>query len=425
MEYILMHKNVPVLSFDLVDSSFVGNINEIYSKEHVPVGVPDDDRERRLGFQNWWKERSIPASRENLRELLLSFQLDNQLELLPKCYGLSLSDCYWVKKAKGREASLKWDDINFYSNAFSDDVGKFLTAGQADGIAQDVDFMSPSPTPPGELQKKWSIREDGVRIFLKGGRNPYQQEPFNEVHASKIFELTGVPHAEYTLCTHNDDFYSVCPCIASDRLELVPAVEVFKSGKRTNSMSYFDQLFDGCSRLGMPDVHEIKQQLGKMFIVDYMIANTDRHLNNFAFLRNPDTLAWQGFAPVYDSGTSMFCQYSLYALSGPHVHILDSRNIPAKPFAGKQSEMIKRTLKNCSVSEFDFSRLGNVSSWFSDLFSYNSYIESERNKRLSLILKSRIAETELIVNSFLKRSSGIGDGSKPASIGDNSDPWSY
>ncbi|MDR3154072.1 MAG: hypothetical protein LBW85_07355 [Deltaproteobacteria bacterium] len=43
-----------------------------------------------------------------------------------------------------------------------------------------------------------------------------------------------------------------------------------------------------------------------MLAVDYLIANTDRHLNNFGALRNAGTLDWIGFAPVYDSGSSLW-----------------------------------------------------------------------------------------------------------------------
>ncbi|MCR5776733.1 MAG: hypothetical protein K6G84_04840 [Lachnospiraceae bacterium] len=41
-------------------------------------------------------------------------------------------------------------------------------------------------------------------------------------------------------------------------------------------------------------------------MTDYLISNTDRHMNNIAIMRNPDTLELLGFAPIYDSGNSMF-----------------------------------------------------------------------------------------------------------------------
>ena len=40
------------------------------------------------------------------------------------------------------------------------------------------------------------------------------------------------------------------------------------------------------------------ERFNKMLKVDYIIANEDRHYNNFGFIRNADTLEWLGLAPV-------------------------------------------------------------------------------------------------------------------------------
>ena len=38
-----------------------------------------------------------------------------------------------------------------------------------------------------------------------------------------------------------------------------------------------------------------------MLAADYILANTDRHLGNFGFLRDSETLEWKGLAPIYDA----------------------------------------------------------------------------------------------------------------------------
>ena len=45
--------------------------------------------------------------------------------------------------------------------------------------------------------------------------------------------------------------------------------------------------------------------LDRMLTVDFIIANEDRHFNNFGLIRNAETLEFVGFAPIYDSGTSL------------------------------------------------------------------------------------------------------------------------
>ena len=113
-----------------------------------------------------------------------------------------------------------------------------------------------------------------------------------------------------------------------------------------------------------------------MLTVDFIIANTDRHYNNFGFLRNPDTLEWIGLAPVFDSGTSMFHDEILYNLKNPYLR--ESLKIKAKPFASNQKEQMKRIPFREYCTVLDFERLDGVSEFFGKLISQNPYIEPEQ-----------------------------------------------
>lgn len=41
-------------------------------------------------------------------------------------------------------------------------------------------------------------------------------------------------------------------------------------------------------------------------LTDFVLTNTDRHLNNFGVLRDSQTLKFVRMAPIFDSGNSMF-----------------------------------------------------------------------------------------------------------------------
>ena len=41
-------------------------------------------------------------------------------------------------------------------------------------------------------------------------------------------------------------------------------------------------------------------------LTDFVLTNTDRHLNNFGVLRNSRTLKFVRMSPIFDSGNSMF-----------------------------------------------------------------------------------------------------------------------
>ena len=152
MECILMHKRIPVSSIELDDATgFIRKIGDIYAPEHLPVGIPvRNGIADRASFNDWWTDRSIPASRSGIREALEILEIANTQLLLLRCYGLSLSDQYWIKP---NGSDLSWDDINFFANSFSDDIGDVLFG--APKQANELNFSSPDNTSDGFLKKRW------------------------------------------------------------------------------------------------------------------------------------------------------------------------------------------------------------------------------------------------------------------------------
>ncbi len=403
MEYILLHKELPVLSFELDDDLYVTQINEIFDEKHVPIGLLNNSSESPVSaLRSWWKNRAIPASRQYLRETLELLRIKNSSELLSKCHGLSLSDHYWVKNLKDSEYNLKWKDINFFENNFSDDIGEILTGNFGIQDIDSISFLSPDGSTDGWLPKKWLI-ENEQRILLKGGSETYQQEPFNEVIASEICSKLNINHTTYTLRKHENTkglfFYSSCPDIVSTDTELIPAYSLFKTEKPDNNTDSLSLLFRACKKSGIKNIETLKSEFSKIGVLDFIIANTDRHMNNFGFLRNPDTLEWIGLAPVYDSGTSLFCKQSPADLRNPSKH--DSEYVETKPFAKTLRKQFDRILKVCGKPKLDFSALTEISNTFTNLLDQNPQNEG-RSEFLGTILESRIEETYRILNNEIK-----------------------
>ena len=69
-------------------------------------------------------------------------------------------------------------------------------------------------------------------------------------------------------------------------------------------------------------------------MLDYIIANEDRHLNNFGALRNAETLEWLGMAPIYDSGSSLGYDKSVPLM-------MNAREVICKPFKKHHEELLK------------------------------------------------------------------------------------
>lgn len=190
MKYILMHKETAVADIE-IDEVLCGikKINEIYSKEHLPVGVHiQHGTVDRTELNEWWIDRSIPASRSGVKKTLEVLNLSNTKMLLTKCFGLSLSDQYWL--CPFDRDDLNWKNVNFFDNPFSEDIGDVLLGKAVKNGA--FSFRSPDNTSDGCLKKRWKII-DGKRCLIKAGSAPLMLQPFNEVVATVIMQKLKIP----------------------------------------------------------------------------------------------------------------------------------------------------------------------------------------------------------------------------------------
>ena len=326
LKCVLMHKSVPVAQIELDDvSGFIQKIDTVFAPEHLPVGVAiRHGRVDRAELNDWWTERSIPASRSGVREALEMLDITNTRMLLVRCLGLSLSDQYWILPDG---SPLTWEQINFFDNPFSDDIGDVLFG--ATKKADNLNFSSPDSTSDGNLKKRWKII-DGKRCLIKGGSNPFRQQPFNEVIAALLMERLGIEHVPYSVVWNRDAPYSVCEDFITGDTELVTAWRIIQTQKRRNEVSAYRHFVNCAQTLGIPDVIPF---LDRMLVLDYLIANEDRHLNNFGAIRNAETLEWIGMAPIYDSGSSL--GYDKVASE-----IRSGRNVLCKPFKRQHEEQL-------------------------------------------------------------------------------------
>ncbi|MDR1541945.1 MAG: HipA domain-containing protein [Clostridiales bacterium] len=373
MIYTLMHKNTAVADIEIDDAiSVVARIHDVYDIRHLPVGVAvgDGAPDRKL-LNDWWVGRSIPASRQGIQDALEALEISSPQLLIDKCLGLSLSDQYWVRPVK---SNIVWDDINFFTNAFSGDVGNILFGGTV--RAGGADLMSPDNTSDGWLRKKWIIA-DGKRCLMKGGSNPFRQEPLNEVLATAIMSRLGIPHVPYTVIFDGRENFSVCENFLTPQTELVSAWYIMRTLKRPNSTSSYQHFLACCDAIG---ISRAEDAMAQMLALDFLIVNEDRHLNNFGAVRNAKTLEWLGIAPIYDSGTSMW-----HDLPTNEIGIKGTDK--SKPFRSTHKEQIK--LAN-SLEFVDFSKLSDIEEVANDIYKKALFIEQERRERLCLAVSRRV-----------------------------------
>ena len=372
MRYILMHREKPTAEIEIDELSNITNVYDVFAKEHLPVGTTKKGELDKTSLAKWWSKRSIPASRSGLRETLEKLDMSVPQELLTKCYGLSLSDQYWISP---KDKPLLWKNINFFDNSFSDDVGNLLF-GYGE-FSDSMSLVSPDNTSDGQLIKKWKI-SDGKRVLIKGGSNPYQQEPLCEVIASEIAERLGIEHTEYKIIWENDRPFSVCKDFITSETELVSAYNIMKNVKKPNNLSEYEFYIKCVEELG---IKNIRQQTEKMLVLDFLICNEDRHYNNFGLVRNAVTLEWEGVAPVFDCGTSLWynTQENLIKPISP--------SISSKPFKKTHNEQIKLVK---DFSWLDLDRLDGIECMADEILSQSEYISKARKNVLCNAIKQRV-----------------------------------
>lgn len=340
MQYTLMHKSIPVLDIELDEATgSVQTLGTVHQIEHLPLGTVDRHGiVDRTALNTWWIDRCIPASRSGVQQALETLDIPTPQLLLTRCFGLSLSDQYWVRL---RDSDLQWKRINFFDNPFSEDIGDVLLgkASKTTGF----DLRSPDNTSDGFLKKRWKII-GGKRCLLKAGSNPFMQQPFNEVIASLVAERLEIPHVPYTVLWDSGIPYSVCEDFITPDTELVSAWRVMQSVKKQNDVSVHQHYLNCCETFG---VSGIRHTVDQMIVLDYLIANEDRHQNNFGLIRDANTLEWLGAAPIFDSGSSLgYDKLSMQILSGVGVE--------CKPFKKTHAEQLKLV---SSFDWIDFDRL--------------------------------------------------------------------
>ena len=310
MKCVLMNKNTEVLVAEYNEvSKFFDRIIEVKNIHYAPYiieGIYEEGDENsnalKTNLSEWFKGRGIPSWRDKLDLLLHRLNIDTPSELLDKAFGLSLSDQYWIKPYG---SNIAYDDVNFFDNDF--DYAEFLEASlslNSKVVTKEASLKTPNNTTDGMLKKAWII-EDGVRYLLKSGYKNDVLQPFNEVIASMICDRLGFSHVPYTLTTYKDQVVSKCPCFITKDTELITAYQIKNNMKRYDSREDYETYIKKLEEEGI-DNARIKME--NMYILDYLIMNEDRHLNNFGIIRDVNTLKWVDVAPIFDNGQSLNVQ---------------------------------------------------------------------------------------------------------------------
>jgi len=143
----------------------------------------------------------------------------------------------------------------------------------------------------------------------------------------------------------------------------------------------------------------VEEKIAKMFILDYLMVNQDRHLGNYGVIRDVNTLEWIDVAPNFDSGQSMFSQKEVYEMNFVRANgcFFNNKSLDFE-------EILKCALDLFPSIEIDFKKLESIPlKWKTVLLKYQhiSLISDETIDTLIEGLQLRIAKLK---ESVLNRS---------------------
>lgn len=243
--------------------------------------------DNKLAIINWLAGRTLLLSRTNAKKLYQAFRLEqtqdetSRAKLAIACRALSILDNYWVKLDTD---NVTWDEVNLRHNSLNQAVAQIALHGTS--LSLQGSLVSPEFTTNGAYAKAWRRDEDGSLWLYK--LNDMQSTAKIEVMVSNILDCTNVDHCHYEAREDMDAYVCACPAMTSDEVSIADGLTF---------IGY-------CNRIGInPDDYlkeHDKDNYYNMFIVDYLIANPDRHGQNWGIEYDAGTMDILGLHPLFD-----------------------------------------------------------------------------------------------------------------------------
>lgn len=291
MLFLLMNKETTWLLFDCHEDEFgfvTGKEIEWYT-ELRPIGYDN--------IGDFLDARKAPKHRKHIAELLKKYGCESIENFLKLTHALSLNDTFWVKEP---ESPLSWDEVSLYRNEFDE----LVSNAAFDGVISSTTLSSTSPEfgTDGAYAKCWQ-REEGTTYLYKSGSDTYEIEPLSEFLATQVADILCRNNVKYELTFYHGRLASRCKLFTSEQFGLAKMSTLPISNRRNPA-----------ALLKFAEQYGSEYLMRRMFVLDALILNIDRHLGNVGFLFDNDSMRIEGMAPVYDNNRSLLFQFDTETL---------------------------------------------------------------------------------------------------------------
>lgn len=279
-EYLLMNKDVKIAAFEIDDVFDTVNIIQQFVKQ--PYWLDD--------LSAFIRNRRAPKHRENIAQLLKQSGCDTLRGFVDISHALSLVDTFWAKPVF---SDLTWEKVSLYTHEFNEVVAKTAFEGGLHG--RELSTTSPEYGTDGSFAKCWIRENHRIRMLKRGSSGALNAglEPYSEFYAAQIVSEFTDEYVSYDLRTVNGRICSVCDIFTSESLGYLP----FDSVSTRNT--------DVVKVLNKAKEYGLESKFRRMFVIDAVIMNEDRHKNNFGFLVDNDSQTIVDMAPLFDHNVSL------------------------------------------------------------------------------------------------------------------------
>lgn len=303
---IVMRINFDIVLFDVLKEELLpwtmkGRIKKIPNFESVKSHYDDIQRQRAIradmdAIISFLAARVLPLSRDNAKKIYNLFAFEQSQDEYSKakialtCRAVSLQDNYWVKTENDK---IKWKDVNLRINKLNDIVAQVALHGSSLSL-QGV-LTTPELTGQGAYAKAWKREDDSLWLYKMGAKDPTESRI--EVMVSNILDNCNVEHLKYVPGESKGIYCCKCECMTTDSISILSAMD-YNSYCNRHDMNFYDEIL----RIDAENVY-------KMWIVDYLISNPDRHGMNWGFFYECDTMKILGCHPLYDHNNSFDVEF--------------------------------------------------------------------------------------------------------------------
>lgn len=297
-DIFLMSKN-EILARINFDTMFF----EVYKQNLMPFALRGANVNL-FTVRDWLIDRTLNLSRSNAKTIInvMGFNQNDRLSMCITCKALSLTDCYWIKSEGSTDT---WEKVNLYRNSLSSAIAKIALTGEYISITGRP--RTPELTNGGSYAKCWKRRKDGVYLYKSGSLQGNGKEHLIEVLCSDLLDSLDVEHIRYILTETDGREVSCCKNMTTEDKSICNMQYIYGYYSRNGKLAELESF--------------LKADSGyfKMFIVDYLLNNTDRHTGNWGV--------------YFDANSGKIIK--LHPLFDHNLALNPSKNIPSLIIQGK------------------------------------------------------------------------------------------